>query len=284
MRIIITENQLKRVILNEGTKQVVITDEKLKKASSLVNKLSARGFNLSDSAAIVGNMWSETGLNSDAESSNGAIGLLQWLGDRKKTLISYAKHHGVNWSDENTQLDFIKVELKNGYKLENGKFIPNIPKDIKSSHKYEITMFNNAMKQDTIRGKAEKFATLVERCGNCDGTLNIRKESAKRIHDYMVGKYKPSKSASTTTTSSKSKTKGYSVGDVIYPKDSDGYANVRKEPNRDSDRIIKITVPNKIGTISQIKTDTNGNKWYKVTLTKKVDGYSSGWVKSDVVK
>jgi hypothetical protein len=281
MRIIITESQLNRVLIVE-TKQVVITDEKLKKASSLVNKLSARGFNLSDSSAIVGNMWSETGLDSTAESPNGAIGLLQWLGDRKKTLINYAKHHGSNWTDENTQLDFIKVELKNGYKLENGEFIPNIPKDIKNAPKYEITMFNNAMKQDTIRGKAEKFATMVERCGNCDGTIGIRKESAKKIHDYMTGKYKPSTTSKPSNT--KSKTKGYSVGDVIYPKQDNGYANIRKLPNRDSDRIVKIMVPNKIGTISQIKTDTNGNKWYKVTLSKKIDGYTSGWVRSDAVK
>ncbi len=280
MKIIITENQLKRIILNESTKQVAITDEKLSKAASLVNKLTERGFNLDDSSAIVGNMWSETNLNSAAESSNGAIGLLQWLGDRKNTLISYAKHHGSSWTDENTQLDFIKTELKNGYRLETGKFIPNIPEDIKSSPKYELTMFNNAMKQDTIRGKAEKFATMVERCGGCNGTIDIRRESAKKIHDYMVGKYKPTKNSTTT----KNKIKGHSVGDIIYPKETDGYVNIRKEPNRDSDRIVKISLPNKIGTISQIKTDSNGIKWYKVTLIKNVDGYSSGWVKSDVVK
>jgi hypothetical protein len=281
MRIIITESQLNRVLLIE-TKQSIISDEKLNKAESLVNKLTAKGFDLKESAAIVGNMWLESALNSSAESPNGAVGLLQWLGDRKKSLLSYANHKKSEWSNENTQINFINVELKNGYKLGDGKFIPDIPKSIEKSPNYEVTMFDRAMKQDTIRGKAEKFATLVERCGDCHGTIDLRKESAKKIYDYMTGKYKPS--TSSNTTNEKGQSKVPVVGDVIYPKGENGYANIRKLPNRDSERIVKITTPDKIGTITQIKNDDEGNKWYKITLSKKVGEFSSGWVRSDIVK
>lgn len=284
MRIIITESQFNRFLLTE-TKQVVITDEKLGKAKSIVNKLVGRGFSIENASAMVGNMWAESSLDSSSKSPNGAIGLLQWLSDRKKALMSFVGHRGVDWTDENSQLDFIKSELINGYKLDSGKFIPNLPKDIKTSSNYEVNNFNHVVKSDTIREKAVTFAELVERCGECDGTIDIRKESAKKIHDYIVGKYKPTVKKS-NSVSDKKETKGsHSIGSVIYPKKvGDGYANVRQKPNRDSERIVKIVTPNKIGTISEIKTDDSGMKWYKVILDKKIEGQTTGWVRSDVIQ
>lgn len=284
MRIIITESQFERFLIAE-TKQSVISDEKLGKAKNIVNKLVSRGFSIENASAMAGNMWAESKFDSSAESGNGAIGLIQWLGDRKKALVSLANYKGISWSNEDLQLDFIKIELKDGYKLDNGKFIPNLDKDIKSSNKYEVNNFKNVMKADTIQKKAVTFAKDVERCGSCDGTIDIRKESAKRIHDYVVGKYKPTVKKS-NSVSDKKETKGsHSIGSVIYPKkDGDGYANVRQKPNRDSDRVAKIVSPNKIGTISEIKADDSGVNWYKVILDKKIDGQTTGWVRSDVVQ
>lgn len=282
MRIIITETQLKKVLLYE-TKQEIITDEYLDKAKSTVSKLQTRGFNIDEACAMAGNIWAESQFDPAIESSNGAIGLLQWLGDRKKALKSYAEHKGSKWSSETIQLDYIKVELLDGYKMTNGKYIPNLPSDIKSSDQYEVNQFNSAMKADTIPQKAQKFAKLVERCGDCDGTIDIRKESAKRIHDYINGTYKKSGNKSTTTTK-KEETGSHSVGSTVYPKESEGYANVRKEANRESDRIVKVMSPNKIGKITKIKTDDEGYQWYQVTLDKKVDSFTTGWVRSDAVK
>ena len=116
MRIIITENQLKTILLTE-TKTIVVPDNQLDRAKSLVDKLKGKGFTLSQSAAMVGNMWIESGFDPDSESSNGAIGLMQWLGNRKSALKKYAEHKGTDWTSENTQLNFIKVELKDGYEL-----------------------------------------------------------------------------------------------------------------------------------------------------------------------
>lgn len=284
MRIIITETQLKRVLLYE-TKQEVITDEYLDKAKSIVTKLQSRGFTIDAACAMSGNIWAESQFDASIESSNGALGLLQWLGDRKKGLLSYAKHKESEWSIEKIQLDYIKIELLDGYKMTNGKQVPNLPSDIKSSDQYEVNQFNSAMKGDTIPQKAQGFAKLVERCGDCDGTIDIRKQSAKRIHDYINGTYKKSSGKSTTNTTTKKEEKGsHSVGSVVYPKESEGYANVRKEANRDSDRIVKVLSPNKIGTITKTKTDGEGHQWYQVTLDKKVDGFTTGWVRSDAVK
>ena len=283
MRIIITETQLKKVLLYE-TKQVVITDEYLDKAKSIVTKLQNRGFSLDSACAMAGNIWAESQFNSAEEGPNGAWGLLQWLSDRKKALNSLAVHRKVDISDEKLQLDFIKIELKDGYKI-NGEFIPNLTKDIKGAPEYEINNFNAAMKSDTIPAKAESFAKKVERCGDCHGSLPIRRQSAKRIHDYINGTYKKSGGKSTTNTTTKKEEKGsHSVGSVVYPKESEGYTNVRKEANRDSDRIVKVLSQNKIGTITKTKTDGEGHQWYQVTLDKKVDGFTTGWVRSDAVK
>jgi hypothetical protein len=275
MRIIITENQLKTILLTE-TKTIVVPDNQLDRAKSLVDKLKGKGFTLSQSAAMVGNMWIESGFDPDSESSNGAIGLMQWLGNRKSALKKYAEHKGTDWTSENTQLNFIKVELKDGYELSDGQVIAK-------GGDYEVNQFDNAMKGDTIHKKAENFATMVERCGTCDGTLSNRKQSAKKIYDYINGDYKKTDKTTTTTTDKKESGK-YSVGSTIYPKVSEGYVNVRKEASRNSDRIVKIESPNKIGKITKITTDSNGYDWYKVTLDKSVDGYTSGWIRSDAVK
>jgi hypothetical protein len=286
MRIIITETQLKKVLLYE-TKQEVITDEFLDKAKSMVTKLQNRGFTIDAACAMAGNIWAESQFDSSIESSNGALGLLQWLGDRKKGLLSYAKHKESEWSSEKIQLDYIKIELLDGYKMTNGKQVPNLPSDIKSSDQYEVNQFNSAMKPDTIPQKAQKFAKLVERCGDCGGTIDIRKQSAKRIHDYINGTYKKTNGnvKSTTSATTKKEEKGsHSVGSTVYPKESEGYANVRKDANRESDRVAKIMSPNKIGTITKIKTDDDGYQWYQVTLDKKVDGFTTGWVRSDAIK
>jgi hypothetical protein len=283
MRIIITETQLKKVLLFE-TKQEIITDEYLDKAVSIVKKLSSRGFSADHACAMAGNMWAESQFDASIQSPNGAIGLMQWLGDRKKALINFAIHKESKWSSENTQLDFIKLELIDGYKLNNGKHIPNLPKDIKSSDEYEVKNFNSAMKADTVQKKAVKFAALVERCGDCDGTIDIRKESAKRIHDYILGKYIPKGNKGNKSTE-KISSKSNLIGKVVYPKKSgDGYVNVRAKADRESDRVTKISIPDKIGKVSEVKIDGEGNKWYKVTLEKKVGDYTSGWVRSDMVE
>jgi len=282
MRILITENQFKRLLLTE-TKQGTIIDEYLDKASRIVKKLMGKGFTKQESCAIAGNMWSESKFDASIKSSNGALGLIQWLGDRKKALIAYAKHEESTWSDENTQIDFIYIELKNSYKLSNGDYIPGIPKELKNETWNETIQFKKAMKGETVQQKAEGFATKVERCDDCAGSIPVRKSSAKRIYDFINGDYQPKDKDS--KTGEKKTTNDSMVGKTVSPKKSgDGYVNVRENADRNSDRVAKIISPNKIGKVTETKTDSEGNKWYKVTLLEKVGGYTSGWVRSDMVE
>ncbi len=282
MRILITENQFKRLLLTEN-KQETITDEYLSKASKIVKKMINKGFTKQESCAIAGNMWSESQFDSSIKSSNGALGLIQWLGGRKKALIAYAKHIESTWSDEDTQIDFMKIELKNSYKLSNGDYIPGIPKELKNESWNETTQFKKAMKGETVQQKAEGFATKVERCDDCGGSIPVRKSSAKRIYDFINGDYQPEDKKS--KTGEKKTTNDSMVGKTVSPKKSgDGYVNVREKADRDSARVVKIDSPNKIGKVTETKTDSEGKKWYKVTLSSPVSGYTSGWVRSDMVE
>lgn len=271
MRIIISENQLNLLLSEEDNKQSVIFGDFIKKGVNIAKKLVSRGFSNEQSSVIVGNMWAETTLDWTAGNSvDGPYGLLQWRGDRLKALKNYATHTGRKISNIDTQLDFVKVELMNDY-LHKGKFIPNLPQDIKNSPSYESNMFDNAMKADTIQSKAKEFALNVERCGDCGGSIPIRKKSAQVIHDFLSNK----KSSIITK----------SIGSIIYPKNikDNDYVNVRKYAQRDSDKIVTIKYPNKIGTIIKTFEDSKGFSWYKVKLTKPVNGIDSGWVRSDVV-
>ena len=278
MRIIVTESQFKRVLLVE-TKTEVLPDDKLGRAKSLLKKLMGRGFNLGESSAMVGNMWIESGFDPTITSGNGAIGLMQWLNEpRKQALLSFALHLGTHWSNEETQLDFIKIELQDGYELSNGKIIGK-------GGDYEVSQFNSAMEGDTIRKKAENFAKQVERCGGCDGTITNRKESAKKLYDFYKGTYIPEETKKSKPTYTPKETiKSKPTYFVVCPKKGgDGYVNVREKANRDSERISKITSPSKVGKVSEEIIDSDNNKWYKVTLDKKVGNYTFGWVRSDMV-
>lgn len=63
-------------------------------------------------AGIIGNLYQESGLNPARVESNGeGIGLVQWSFGRKQSLINYASSKGVDWSDLETQLEFLVDEL-----------------------------------------------------------------------------------------------------------------------------------------------------------------------------
>lgn len=74
--------------------------------------LKAAGYSDIQTAAIIGNIYQESGLNPARVESNGeGIGLVQWSFGRKQSLINYASSKGVDWSDLETQLEFLVDEL-----------------------------------------------------------------------------------------------------------------------------------------------------------------------------
>lgn len=74
--------------------------------------LKAAGYSDIQVAGIIGNLYQESGLNPARVESNGeGIGLVQWSFGRKQNLINYASSKGVDWSDLETQLEFLVSEL-----------------------------------------------------------------------------------------------------------------------------------------------------------------------------
>ena len=61
-------------------------------------------------AAIMGNMYAESGMKTGADEGGGeganGLGLCQWTGGRHTNLVNYAKSVGKPWTDVNVQLDF----------------------------------------------------------------------------------------------------------------------------------------------------------------------------------
>ena len=74
--------------------------------------LKVAGYSDIQVAGIIGNLYQESGLNPARVESNGeGIGLVQWSFGRKQNLINYASSKGVDWSDLETQLEFLVSEL-----------------------------------------------------------------------------------------------------------------------------------------------------------------------------
>lgn len=70
-----------------------------------------RGINANVAAGIVGNLYKESGLNTQALGDKGtAYGLAQWRGNRLSNLKTYAAKKGKPASDFNTQLDYVLEE------------------------------------------------------------------------------------------------------------------------------------------------------------------------------
>lgn len=74
------------------------------------------GINAVQASGIVGNFMLESGgnttINPNAQNDKGAFGIAQWLGDRKDSLINYAKSKNLQPQDLNTQLEFTMEELR----------------------------------------------------------------------------------------------------------------------------------------------------------------------------
>lgn len=80
--------------------------------------MSKPGMTAQAAAGLIGNMQAESGdtLNSSAENSIGAYGIVQWLGGRKTALQNFAQKQGKQPNDFGVQLAFAWTELSGAYK------------------------------------------------------------------------------------------------------------------------------------------------------------------------
>lgn len=96
----------------EDTKaEVEVTDNRTTE-EVVWDYLKSAGYSDIQVAGIIGNLYQESGLNPARIESNGeGIGLVQWSFGRKQSLINYASSKGKDWSDLESQLEFLVSEL-----------------------------------------------------------------------------------------------------------------------------------------------------------------------------
>ena len=122
--------------------------------------LTENGFSKTQAAAIIGNMYQESGLNPARVESNGVgIGLIQWSYGRRAQLEEYAKSMGKDWTDLNSQLEFFLKEWKAG-------------KQIWGENKFK---FNNPYSVDEA---TEAFCWGFERPNKQKANIERRKQKA----------------------------------------------------------------------------------------------------------
>lgn len=95
-----------------------ITDENAtgERSKYIQKKLISMGFTASAAAGVVGNLVQESGLRTDAIGDNGTSGgLAQWHNERWEALKRYAAARGKDWTDLDTQIEFLAEEMRSSY-------------------------------------------------------------------------------------------------------------------------------------------------------------------------
>src|SRR5680860_285866 len=92
--------------------------EKSEQLQSIFQTLTNGGMNSIQAAAIMGNIYAESGFNSDTHEVGNDIGygLAQWSFGRRVNLENFAKEKNVAASDVNMQLEFLFKEYSSSYK------------------------------------------------------------------------------------------------------------------------------------------------------------------------
>lgn len=125
-------------------------------------KLMSMGFSASAAAGVVGNLVQESGLRTDAIGDNGTSGgLAQWHNGRLDALKRFAAARGKEWTDLDTQIEFLAEEMRTSYadtyaKMQNAE-LPEIAGQIMTDE-YEIpdpASANYAQRQANARAAYE---------------------------------------------------------------------------------------------------------------------------------
>lgn len=78
-----------------------------------------KGLAPKDAAAIVGNLYAESGFDTTVKGTaddKGSVGIAQWHSERKRGLYNFAKSQGKDWSDLDTQLNYVLKEGQTTHK------------------------------------------------------------------------------------------------------------------------------------------------------------------------
>ena len=141
------------------------------------------GYSKEATAGVMGNIYAESGFNSELiEVGNGiGFGLCQWSYGRRTQLENYATSKGISPSDINTQIEFLLGELTpgggaNGYATYN----------LMTNHGYTANDWKNASTPETA---AEIFCWIFERPGI--PRMEVRTSAARRYYDQFKDAERP---------------------------------------------------------------------------------------------
>lgn len=128
-----------------GTVDLVKSDSLQQIFQLLVNG----GMNTGQAAAVMGNMYAESGFNSDAHEAGNNIGygLAQWSFNRRTQLEDFARLKGIAASDVPTQIEFLLNEYKTTYKSSLDKTAFKDGSDIAASTEAWMNIFEAPLAQ-----------------------------------------------------------------------------------------------------------------------------------------
>lgn len=136
--------------------------------ATIAQYLIDKGVDRTHIAAIMGNMFQESGCHPTAlNSSSGAYGICQWLGGRKTGLENLAKEKGKDISDLSVQLDWFWEEFAESCSGWN-------------KAKYKVFCAQSDLKQCVYL-----FRSQFERCGESEAADANRLAQAQRIYDAL---------------------------------------------------------------------------------------------------
>lgn len=164
-----------------GAKQELINsvaDENAtgERSKYIQQKLISMGFTATAAAGVVGNLVQESGLRTDAIGDNGTSGgLAQWHNERWEALKRYAAARGKDWTDLDTQIEFLAEEMRTSYadtyaKMQSAE-LPEIAGQIMTDEyeKPDSASANYAQRQANARAAYEAMQSGNKRADDDHG-------------------------------------------------------------------------------------------------------------------
>lgn len=140
-------------------------------------KLMSMGFTASAAAGVVGNLVQESGLRTDAIGDNGTSGgLAQWHNERWEALKRFAAARGKDWTDLDTQIEFLAEEMRTSYAETYAKM-----------QHAELPEIAGQIMTDEYEKPDSASANYAQRQANARAAYEAMQSGNKRADDYHGG-------------------------------------------------------------------------------------------------
>ena len=142
----------------------VLGGDQKERAKYAVQKLMSLGWSKEQAAGIVGNLIQESGLNPESIGDGGTSGgIAQWHNERWEALKDFAAARGTDWTDYDTQLEYLDYELKHN----------------------ERAAGDALRLSGTAEGSAQIFSDMFERPAAEAANNEGRRANAAEVYGYM---------------------------------------------------------------------------------------------------